>query len=1025
MAFGSRSFKVLASAVFIAAGAVAADVPPDHAAQMARSRELFQAHVRSLLVEHCFTCHGGDAKEAGLDLSDRDRLLQGSKHGPVIVPGNASGSLLVQLLRHLKEPRMPQDAAPLPSAAVDRVVEWINLGAAYDAPLSATKSDSATWTDKKISANAKRFWAFQPIRRVAPPAGTAPTAIDAFIDAGLARCGLAGNPPAERRRLIRRMYFDLLGLPPDPQSVASFLDHPTPDAPLRLVDRLLADPRFGERWARHWLDAVRWGESHGFEHDYDRPTAYPYRDFVIQAFNADMPFDQFVRWQIAGDELAPDQPQALAATGFLAAGVHATQITKNEVEKHRYDELDDMLATIGTSMLGVTIGCARCHDHKFDPIPQADYYRMLATFTTTVRSEIEVDTSPQVYRQAKEAFDREHRPYVEALKRYESDTLPARFAEWERSGDPSRVRAPWTIPGRMEIKATGGATFTAQTDGSFAIQGPNPTLDTYTIQWTSATPAIRGIRIEALTDSSLVRGGPGRASNGNFALSNVTGIATPRRSGAASRPITFVRPRATFEQKGLPAAAAIDMDGTSAWAIDPKIGEPHALALDLDPPLSDPAGWVVQLTLSFSNNAGHGIGRPRIAISAESAAPVQGQAISETVRAALAKKPSERTSPDRLALLDWFRTVDPGWQALNWQSEQHARQAPKARLTKMLIASEGLPAIRLHTQGADFLPVTHFLRRGDPNQKERVATQDFLQVLRPESTAVSWQVPPPAGARTSHRRAALARWITDVDQGGGKLLARVIVNRLWHHHFGRGLVATCGDFGSRGEPPSHPELLDWLADELVRGGWRLKPIHRRILASRVYQQSSTMDPAKAALDPENRLIWRFTPRRLEAEAIRDSILAVSGMLDDTQFGPGTLNEATRRRGIYFTIKRSHLIPMLQVFDAPDALQGIPSRPTTTVAPQALWLMNHPTIHSASRQFALQLRRAGGARDAVGQAYTVAYSRSPTTPERRSAEQFLADQEASYRANQRSDAADQALADFCQVLFCGNEFLYIE
>ncbi len=447
-------------------------------------------------------------------------------------------------------------------------------------------SPEPQWTTKVVPATAREHWAFQPLRHSVPPAvkdtGWCRTPIDRFVLARMETAGVAPNPAVDRRRLIRRVYFDLTGLPPGPEEIEAFVNDRDPDAYPKVVERLLASPQYGERWARHWLDLARFAESHGFEHDYDRPTAYHYRDFVIRAFNEGMPYDRFVKWQIAGDEYAPDDRLALTATGFLAAGVHSTQITKNEVERQRYDELDDQLATVGTAMLGLTIGCARCHDHKFDPIPQRDYYRLLATFTTTVRTEVELKPLP---------------------------------------GSP------------------------------------------------------------------------------------------PPRPGAKPVPV------------------------------------------------------------------------------------------------------------------------------------------------KALICSEGLPAVRLHTQGGDFLPETHFLRRGDPNAKDGVATQGFLQVLLPSAGAEKrWQTAPPAGWRTSYRRRALAEWLTDVDQGAGRLLARVIVNRLWQHHLGRGLVATPSDFGSRGERPTHPELLDWLAAELIANGWQLKPIHRAIVTSAVYQEDSRLDEAKAAVDRDNRLL---------------------------------------------------------------------------------------------------------------------------------------------------------------------------
>jgi mono/diheme cytochrome c family protein len=735
-------------------------VERDHAAKMAKGLEVFKTHVRPILIQHCIKCHGGKKTESEFDLSERARLLRGGTAGPAIVVGNAKESLLYQLISHAKEPHMPHNGRKLPDEDIRQIAAWIENGAPYDNPLRARQGEAESWTRKVVPEDARQFWAFQPLRRVEPPPvqnETWPrTPIDRFILSKLEAAGVQPNPPISRRQLIRRAYFDLVGLPPTPQEIEAFGNDPAPDAYERLLEHLLDSPHYGERWGRHWLDLARFGESHGFEHDYDRPTAYPYRDFVIGALNGDLPYDRFVKWQLAGDEFAPDNNLALMATGFLAAGVHSTQITKREVEKHRYDEMDDMAATIGTAMLGLTIGCARCHDHKFDPIPQCDYYRIVSTFTTTVRSEVYLD-------------------FFEQLKN-----------------------------------------------------------------------AVR------------------RLSKPNF--------------------------------------------------------------------------------------------------------------------------------------------------------------------VKALLASEGLKPVRLHTQGDDFFKETYFLRRGDPDQKEGIAPQGFLQVLMtaPEREK-HWQLAPPSGWRTSYRRRALANWITDVDQGAGHLLARVIVNRLWQHHLGRGIVATPSEFGSRGERPSHPELLDWLAMELIRHDWRLKPIHKLIMSSSVYLQSSTIDESKARADRDNRLFWRRPRLRLEAEIIRDALLAVSGEMDTKMFGLGSLDESSKRRSIYFTVKRSKLLPMMQVFDAPDALGSIGERPTTTIAPQALLLMNDPRVREYARSLARRVASdvQTAVEDSIISSYLIALGRPPNALELAEGLSFIKRQTESHQASEQGDARQLALADFCQVLMCLNEFVYVE
>jgi mono/diheme cytochrome c family protein len=1016
-------------------------VDKDHAARMSRGLDLFKKYVRPVLVQNCIRCHGGKKTKSGFDLTDRERLLKGGDSGPAILVNNSKDSLLYKLIAHMQEPHMPDGGDKLPADAIAHIAAWIDHGAPYDGPLVA-RIKTPSWTDKVLAPEARQFWSFLPLHRSDLPRvkdeAWCKTGIDRFILSKLEAAGLKPNPAVDKSQMIRRAYFDLIGLPPSPSEVEAFVNNPATDAYDKLLDHLLSSPRHGERWARHWLDIARFAESHGFEHDYDRPSAYHYRDFVIKALNEDMPFTTFVKWQLAGDEYAPDNNLALMATGFLAAGVHSTQITKNEVEKHRYDEMDDMLATIGTSMLGLTVGCARCHDHKFDPILQADYYRLVSTFTTTVRSEIEVNLDPEAYARARAAFDKEHVPFAAALQKYEAEQLPARLASWEKTAAVRPNRFPWIVLDLASHQSAGGATFTRLPDGSVLAGGKNPPFDTYTFVAQTNQTGITAIRLEALADASLVKGGPGRAANGNFALSDFRFTVAPRAPKASTdgkapttKPVEvrLRNPRATFEQKGLPIAAAIDNDPKSAWAVDPQFGKNHAAVFETETPVGFADGTVLTITLKFNNNTGHNIGRPRLSITtAPAPQDLTGACVSPSIMTILKMPPAARTAGQRAELLKWYRSLDPEWKRLNAQSEDHLRKAPKPPVAKALISSEGLPAVRLHTQGGDFLPKTHFLRRGDPTQKEGVAPQGFLQVLMTAADKDKhWQTPPPKGWRTSYRRRALAEWITDVDYGAGRLLARVIVNRLWQHHMGRGIVATPSDFGTRGEPPTHPELLDWLGTQLIANGWRLKPIHKLIMSSAVYLETSHIDEAKKAVDRENRFFWRHPSRRLEAEVIRDTLLAMSGTLDTKMYGPGTLDPASKRRSIYFTVKRSKLIPMMQVFDAPEALSGVGERPTTTIAPQALYLMNNPNVRAYARGFAQRIAPSSTTRleDAVKAGYLAALTRPPTAEEQADSLTFVKQQLESYQAAGRKDGRELALADFCQVLMCLNELVYVD
>ncbi|MDY3561092.1 PSD1 and planctomycete cytochrome C domain-containing protein [Gemmata sp. JC673] len=998
-------------------------VDSDHAAKMVKGTELFKASVRNVLQAKCVKCHSGERVEGELDINTRESLLKGGARGPGVVSGDHKKSLLYQLSAHLKEPHMPENGRKLPDADLQKIAEWIDLGAPYDKPFVAV--DETAWTRKTVAAADKKHWAYQPLARdIRNPKPDTRNPIDGFLLDTLEKAGLTPNPAADRRTLIRRAYLGLVGLPPTPEQVDAFLKDNSPRAYEKVVDSLLVSPHFGEKQARHWLDLVRFAESHGFEHDYDRPTAYHYRDFVIKALNSDLPFDTFTKWQLAGDEVAPNDPLALMATGYLAAGVHSTQITKNEAEKHRYDELDDILGNIGTTFLGLTTGCARCHDHKYDAIPARDYYRMLSAFTTVVRTEVELDLEPEKYASQKKAFDAAHKRFTDALEQFEREQLPTRFATWEKEQSGKMLSAAsWLLPRIGASKSAGGAAITAQPDGSVLLSGKNPTTETLTFELFTDLQGIKALRLEALTHSGLVKNGPGRATNGNFALSDLRVLAEPVEQKEPRPPVRvkLIDPRATFEQKGLPVAAAVDDNATSAWAVDPQFGKDHAAAFTFEKPVGFTGGTKLTVTLSFNNNTGHGIGRPRFAVSASEKPDLTAPATSELVQAALARPAGARTPEQTAALLKWYAPQDAEYRKLQKAERDHLATAPRPNKVKALVASERLPAVKLHTQAeAEFLKETHFLRRGDPTQKNGVAQVSFLQTLMPDAEAqTKWVKPAPAGARLSYQRTAFANWLTDTESGAGNLLARVVVNRLWAQHFGRGLVATVSDFGVRGDAPSHPELLDYLASELVRGGWKLKPIHKLIVTSAAYQQSSVRDEAKVKLDPENKLVWRQPVRRLQAEVIRDSILAAGGRLNTTMYGPGTLSEESTRRSVYFTMKRSKLIPALVVFDAPDGTVGVGDRPNTTVAPQSLHLMNNPHVRAAA--YGLAVRAANGGKasdpDSIANAYQIALCRAPTKDELTDGIAFLkgatgADREAK-------------LADLCQVLFCLNEFLYVE
>jgi mono/diheme cytochrome c family protein len=1008
---------------------------PAHAEKMREGIDLFKGKVRQILVKSCVECHGGPEVESGLDLATRKGLLRGGSKGPAVVAGKSRDSNMWRFIAHKEDPKMPDGAEKLPEDQIAAVAKWIDLGAPYDSPLVPNPRDPDRWTNTVIKDDARNFWSYQPLVRRNPPAvknaAWVRSPIDAFVLAKLEEKGLTPNGPVEKRILIRRAYFDLIGLPPTAEEVEGFVNDKDPEAYAKVLDKLLDNPHYGERWGRHWLDAARFAESHGFEQDYDRPYAFHFRDFVIKALNQDMPYNQFVRWQLAGDEIAPDNPLAMMATGFLGAGVFPTQITANEVERSRYDAIDDMAATTSNAMLGFSIGCARCHDHKFDPIPQADYYRFVSTFTTTVRSNLDINMDPAPYLAAKAVWDKDHAPLAEALAKFEREQLPSRLVEWEKTAAADyRAKNKWVILDVAEMKSAGGATLTKQPDGSILATEKNPDFDTYTFTTKTSLRGITGIRLEALSHPSLAKGGPGRAENGNIDLTNFVVKVKPN-AGGEEKTVKLQNPQATFEQPTLFIKNAIDEDKKSGWAVDPQFGKDHAAVFETAEELGAESGVTLTFTLEFNGNNKHNIGRPRLSVTTTpKPLTLDAGGIPANVAAVLDTPADKRTPEQSAAILKWYGTLDAEWQKVNQPVQDHLAKAPKPNMTQVMVCSEGVTPIRHHTQGGDFLNETHFLKRGDCDQKMGVATQSFPQVLMtaPEKEK-KWIVAPPPGSKTSFRRTSMANWITDTEQGAGHLLARVMANRLWQHHFGRGIVGTPNDFGVQGERPTHPELLDYLATELIASGWKLKAMHKQLMLTSTYMQSSQFDEADAKIDPENTWLWRHTPRRMEAEIVRDNLLAVSGTLDPTMFGPGSLEETHKRRSIYFMIKRSKLIPMMQLFDQPEPLVSVGGRPSTTIAPQALMFMNNPQVRLYAHNFAKKLLPVyeKSPADAIKQGYLTAVARQPDDGELTDAIAFLESQQKSYLSlpDKQAQAKELALADFCQVLFGLNEFVYVE
>lgn len=1021
--------------------------------------QFFEKKIRPVLVEHCYSCHSAaSAKDGklrgGLFVDTREGIRKGGESGPGVVPGKPADSLVLAALKHETFEMPPK--GKLPEAVIADFAKWIESGA-----IDPREGQVSTAKPRQIDIEAGRsFWAFQPLKKVSakPIDGDdwSVTEIDRWIRAKQQDAKIAPNGTASPRILVRRLWFDVIGLPPTPEEV----DHWTKRlvdangkfnraAWSELVDLLLDNPHYGERWARHWMDVARFAESHGYEQDYDRPSAYHYRDFLIRAFNEDLPYSDFVRWQIAGDEIAPENPEAWKATGFLGAGAFPTQLTEAEFESARYDELDDMVGTTGVAFLGLSLSCCRCHDHKFDPVPSFDYYNMAATFATAIRGEKVFDFEPAENEKRQQDYDRQTAQLQAELKTTE-EALKSKLVEWSKSYQAPANPASWqTITGK--VTSTSKTDYQSQLDNSYLATGKPAAKDTVTLVTSIPHRPVRSLRLEALTHPSLPQKGPGRAANGNFVLSQIV-IKVRSKNQADWRIVPLTRAVATHEQNanGLSVKASLDAEVSTGWAVDGQIGKDQAAVFSSNDSWlegMDSSGEVELLVqLSFENpNPSHTLGRFRLSLGESADLPPsvggsEGPAIN--VLASIERmKQGQASADDVERVWNWQRQTNPEWLAANKRLADHRAKPADIRLTKVLVTSEGLPKMTHHADGRGFphfYPEVHHLKRGDVHQKGDAARMGFLQVMMPANAKVDrWAVQPSSGdgsvqvasvgkspfdkgpvSTPSYRRTALARWLVDPQQGAGHLAARVIVNRLWQHHFGRGIVATPNDLGASGERPTHPELLDWLASDLIDGGWRLKRVHKQMLTSSVYLQSGDFDEQRAAADRENTLYWRRGAQRLEGEIIRDAMLSVAGQLDTRIYGPSEKEINMKRRGVYFFVKRGALIPMMMLFDWPEHLVSIGQRAQTTIAPQALMFLNSPQGREYASAFAKKLESFDDDA-AITAAYRLALSRVPTEVERATVRKYISDRgsDAQSRLNARTD--------FCQVLFSTNEFIYIE
>lgn len=910
-----RYFAISVLALCLDSALLSADEPK----LTPQQTEFFESRVRPVLVEKCFACHGPKKQRAGLRVDSREHLLRGSENGPVVVPGDADKSLLIRAVQHRGSPKMPpQDK--LPDDAIAALTQWVKMGLPWPASTAANAvaGEQHDW---------KRHWAFQPVQRAEPPRlddAWPLTAIDAFILAALQQKGLRPSADADRRTLIRRATFDLIGLPPTPAEVAAFEADASPQAFARVVERLLASPRYGERWGRFWLDVARYSDTKGYvffeENEY--PWAHTYRDYVVRAFNEDVPYDQFLLDQLAADQrIEPGKEESwpLAAMGFLTIG--------GRFMNNRHDIIDDRIDVVTRGLMGLTVTCARCHDHKYDPVPTADYYSLYGVFASCYEPPVPPLLAPPPTTEIYAKFDAELKTREQKLL----DFVQTKHRELV-NGAKSRVA-----------------------DYLLAAQALRDQPDTENFMLLSNTEDLNPTMIQrwkGFLDRTEKKHHPVMALWHSFAALPDDNFADEARKTCAALETEPAKPLNRLLVKAFVDAAPKSMK---------EVAERYGRTLNEADKGQEKNGAETELlTVFYAADA-----PPSIKV------PPTGDL------ALLPDRPSQAKLKELLKALEDWRAKGAG-------------AVPRA----MVLTDS---------------PILHqprVFRRGNPGNPGDPVPRQLPALLAGDSRKPF---------KNGSGRLELAKAIIDPSN---PLTARVLVNRVWLHHFGAGLVRTPSDFGLRSDPPSHPELLDYLASTFTDDGWSIKQLHRAIMLSHVYQQRSDDRSECGGIDPENRLLWKMNRQRLDFEALRDALLAVAGQLDGTIGGPAIKNiiaPDAHRRTLYGFIDRLNLATLYRAFDFPSPDASSPERPVTTVPQQALFLMNNPFALACARNL-LQRPEIGSETNfdrKIDRVYQLMYGRGTTTPERELAAEFLRD-------------ADAAIWQrYVQALMLANEFCFVD
>jgi hypothetical protein len=963
------------------------------------SAAFFDQRIAPILIRRCVGCHNGFDRKGGLNLVEQHSARAGGEQGPVLVPGDPESSLFWQRVR---DGEMPPDGE-LTDSEKELLRSWISGGSNW----GSDPIDIFRFTTEKRAG--RDWWSLQPLSKPSvPDSGVHP--IDFFLRQKLEQHQLASSGPADRRTLIRRLSFDLLGLPPDPGDVEQFENDPDPLAYERLVDRMLDSPHYGERWARHWLDVARYGESDGFEYDRMRPDAWRYRDWVIGALNSDMPYDQFAKLQIAGDVLRPDDPSAITATGFLVCGAFDSLLPQVDVMKKimRQDVLEDFVGTTTQTFLGVTANCARCHDHKFDPISQTDYYRLAAALSGVTHGVRTVPANAQLVDSLRRRLD-ELETKIKTIEQPVRDRILA-----DRNRAASRVPAApvpiaeWDFS-QASIEQFSGKFFGSAKPASGALELDGK--DSYFASEPLGVP-LREKTIEVLVQlDSLEQRGGGALSvqtlDGSQFDAIVFGERDPRMwlagSNSFARTQSFRGSEEQVDTQFILFAIVYSGDGTITGF---RNGVPYGQPYQTEGPVEfAPNRYQVLVGLRHAPAEGNRLLRGKVRT-----ARIYDRALTPDEIKASAGVPSDYV--DRATILG---QLDAGPQ-----SELMLLYERRDELTSL---------VGEHDQHATYAVVpqapgtTRLLRRGSPLDEGPLVAPGGLSAVRTLSPDFG-----SADASDAERRKKLAEWIASEHN---PLFARTIVNRLWHYHFGRGFVPTPNDLGFNGGPPSHPELLDWLATKLVENRWSLKSMQRLIVTSQAFRQLSVDRQESQAVDAENRWLWKFTARRLDAEEIRDAMLAVSGQLQTAVGGPpfrdvrpyfhrgsqfyepiDPAGPEFHRRSIYRMWARGGRSPILDVFDCPDPSATAPVRGRTTTPLQALTMMNHSFALRMSDELARRIETecTSSGTERVDAAFRLVFARAPAADERGQSAAFI---------------AEHGLAAFCRVLFNSNEFLHVE